>query len=129
MDVKRTARLIFWLLVLALVGAVGSCAAFYLPSTQKVYLTGAEIKRLDSKDGTLLRDIRYIQARTLDGENLVFKNEDTRWGFPFYFKFNSADLASETANIVRNDPDAIVLVSYYGIRSRVFDLYPNAVSF
>jgi hypothetical protein len=129
MDIKRAAR---WLsLGLALVVALGfaTCAGFYLPSTEKVHLTGTEIKRRDAKDGSISHDVRYIQARRLDGENIVFRNEDTRWGFPFYFKFDAADLASEAANVVRNDPDAVVLVTYYGLRSRVFDWYPNAVSF
>lgn len=129
MDYKRTAKTFATLVILAFLAAFGSCAAYYLPSTEKVTLTGTEIKRLDSKDGSILHDVRYLQGRTLDGQSIVFRNEDTRWGFPFYFKFNGADIASEVANIVRNEPDAIVLVTYYGARSQMLDLYPNAISF
>jgi hypothetical protein len=129
MDVKRSAKIVFFVLLSLVLLGFGACAAFFLPSTEKVYLTGTEIKRLDATDGSLLHDVRYIQARKFDGSNIVYRNEDTRWGFPFYFKFDAADMASEAANVVRNDPDAVVLVTYYGVRSRVFDLYPNAVSF
>lgn len=128
MDLKRGARISGVFVIIGITVMAVSFAAFYLPSTEKVYLTGTEIKRLDSKDGSLLHDVRYLQARKLDGENVVFKNEDTRWGFPFYFKFDAADMSSEAASIVHNDPDAVVLVTYYGVRSRVLDLYPNAVS-
>ena len=129
MNYARVARWTAVAILLALFGAFGSCAGFYLPSTEKVYLTGTEIKRLDAKDGSLLHDVRYIQARKIDGGNIVFRNEDTRWGFPFYFKFNSSDLASEAQGIANNDPQAVVLVTFYGVRSQVLDLYPNAVSF
>jgi hypothetical protein len=129
MDYKRTAKAFATLVILGFLAAYGSCAAYYLPSTEKVTLTGTEIKRLDSKDGSILHDVRYLQGRTLNGESIVFRNEDTRWGFPFYFKFNAADLSSEVANIVRNEPEAVVLVSYYGGRSQMLDLYPNTISF
>src|SRR5688572_27156731 len=129
MDINRTLRWASFVLLALIFASLAIAGAYYLPSTEKVYLTGTEIKRLDAKDGSILHDVRYLQARHLDGSNVVFRNEDTRWGFPFYFKFDAADMASEASNIVRNEPDTVVLVTYYGVRSRVFDLYPNAVSF
>jgi amino acid transporter len=128
MDVKRGAKITGWLILLFALAGVCSCAAFFLPSTEKVRLAGTEIKRLDAKDGTPLHDVRYIQAQKIDGSSLVFRNEDTRWGFPFYFKFDSADLAGEAQNIVKSQPEAVILVTYYGFRSQVLDLYPNIVS-
>ena len=32
------------------------------------------------------------------------------------------------ANTAQNDPDAVVLVSYYGVRSQMFDTFPNIIS-
>jgi len=127
MDVKRTAKLSGLVVLLSLLVGFGSCAAYFLPSTEKVHLTGTEIKRKDAKDGTPLHDVRYIQAQTLSGESIIFANEDTRWGFPFYFKFNASDLSAEAANIAKATPEATILVTSYGVRSQVFDLYPNAV--
>jgi hypothetical protein len=127
MEIKRVPWLTGIALLLLLIAGFGSCAAYYLPATEKVHLSGTEIKRQDAKDGTPMHDVRYIQATKLDGETLVFRNEDTRWGFPPYFKFTSADMASEAQAIAKSQPEAIVLVTYYGIRSRMLDLYPNAV--
>jgi hypothetical protein len=127
MEMKRVAWLTGIALMLLLVAGFGSCAAYYLPATEKVHLSGTEIKRQDAKDGTPMHDVRYIQATKLNGETLVFRNEDTRWGFPPYFKFTSADMASEAQQIAKSQPEATVLVTYYGVRSQMLDLYPNAV--
>lgn len=108
-----------------------SCAhATFLPSTEKVNITGTEVKRLEpTQADPNVRDRRYILARRVaDGEPLSYLNEDTRWGWPFYFKFNSADVSSQAADIVRSQPDAVVLVKYYGLRSAMLDEFPNVVS-
>ena len=107
--------------------------AYYLPSTVKVRVTGTEIKRMDHRAGaegkiSPTRDVRLIIARSVESQKtLVFRNEDTRWGWPFYFKFNSGTLAGDAINIVQTDPDATVLLTFYGWRLEMFDLYPNVV--
>lgn len=108
-----------------------SCAhASFLPSTEKVNITGTEVKRMNAtQQDPGLSDRRYILARRIsDGEPISFLNEDTRWGWPFYFKFNSADVSAQAADIVRSQPDAVVLVKYYGFRSAMLDEFPNVVS-
>lgn len=111
---------------LVLVGT-GSCASCYLPRTDKVNITGTEVKRLDA--GTALRDVRYIQTQHVPDKTAeVFRNEDTRFGWPPYFKFNAVDLAGEAARIAKNEPEAVVLVTYYGYKSNVLGLSPNVVS-
>jgi len=103
---------------------------YYLPSTRKVQVTGTDVKRTDTAavDDTITsRDMRLINTRDpIDGETHVYRNEDTRWGWPPYFKFDSGDLAGDAANIMAHQPNATVLITYYGWRIPMMDLYPNA---
>lgn len=125
--VRRIALVAVGLVVLGWVLA----SAYYLPTTDKVHITGTEVKREDftRSDGTKdSRDVRYIMASTLDGEVRTYRNEDTGWGFPPYFKFNSGDLAAQASAIARNQPEAVVLVRFYGTRAHLLSLYPNALS-
>ncbi len=110
-----------------MIAGLATCSGYYLPSTEKVHVSGTEIKRRDAKEGGVVHDVRYILAQRLDGSSLVFRNEDTGWGFPFYFKFDAADLSGEAQNIASSQREAVVLVTYYGVRSRILDLYPNVV--
>jgi len=106
---------------------------YYLPSTVLVHVTGHEVKRMDTgqdKAGgqAVTRDVRFIYAKGVeDGEDYIFRNEDTGWGWPPYAKFDSGDLAAKANNIKETQPDATVLVTYYGWRITYFDLYPNLV--
>jgi hypothetical protein len=106
--------------------------AYFLPSAEKVVITGTEVKRMDvepsSKSGARTRDVRYIVTRTLDGATLVFRNEDTGWGWPPYFKFNSGDLMGQATNFEGEQEGAVVLVRYYGWRFPLLDQYPNVLS-
>ena len=107
-------------------------ASYYLPRTELVHVTGTEIKRLDrdQQDGsTVTTDVRYVMTKRIDdGSAMVFRNEDTGWGWPPYFKFDSGDLAGEAMNIAKTSGDATVLVRYYGWRTNLFSWYPNIVS-
>src|SRR5574344_2718317 len=73
---------------------------YYLPEKSLATITGVEVKRVD-KDGPIGRenpadgpttDVYYIYTSQPDDEVRVFRNEDTRWSWPWYFKFNSADV-------------------------------------
>jgi hypothetical protein len=108
-----------------------SCAhATFLPSTEKVNIRDTEVKRSNAtQEDPTVRDKRYILARRIsDGEAISFLNEDTRWGWPFYLKFNAADLAAQASDIKETQPDAVVLIKYYGFRSSLLDEFPNIVS-
>ena len=56
---------------------------------------------------------------------MVYRNEDTGWIYPPYFKFDSADLQAAAANLARGDE--WVVVTHYGWRIRWASVYPNAV--
>ncbi|MGJ8625061.1 MAG: DUF1523 family protein [Yoonia sp.] len=64
-----------------------------------------------------------------DNETMVFRNEDTGWIYPPYFKFDSSDLQAESAaSISTTQPYEWVIVRHYGWRIRFLSIYPNAVS-
>lgn len=123
-------RIVWTSLILLLLLTLGSLSLF-LPRTSKVHITGTEVKRQDAKlnanEGTS-RDIRYIYAVDKNNEPLVFRNEDTGWSWPPYFKFDSGDISSEAMNLAQKTPKPTVLVTSYGLRVRVLSLYPNVVA-
>ncbi|MDE3080016.1 MAG: DUF1523 family protein [Paracoccaceae bacterium] len=74
------------------------------------------------------RDIKFIQAIRPNGQPIVFRNEDTGWGWPPYFKFDSFDLETEASNYISTqDKPKWVMVTYYGWRSQFLTIFPNAV--
>lgn len=56
---------------------------------------------------------------------MVYRNEDTGWIWPPYFKFDSSDLQAEAASSARGDDWAVI--THYGWRVRWASIYPNAV--
>ena len=125
-----------------LLTTVGLFLFYHLPRTAVVQISGTDVKRVDQESGKVVDrndaadqsrttrntvDVRYINSLTLDGKTMVFRNEDTGWGWPPYFKFDSADLTAQ-AQAYASDPEKPwVLVKYYGWRIRIFSMFPNAV--
>ncbi|MHC1479401.1 DUF1523 family protein [Frateuria aurantia] len=132
----KVIRRIAWLVLLALVIAVGAGLNYVLPEHAVVHVTGTEVKRVD-KDGVVsaenpadgpTRDVYFINAVTPDGQHTrVFANDDTRFGFPWYFKFDAADQQARAQSLAQT-PGQLAIVTYYGWRLRMFDMFPNAVS-
>jgi len=113
---------------------------FYLPSYDIVRITSTDVKRMDvqGKDfvseggtvaGAITRDVRYIYATWPDNKPRVYRNEDTGWGFPFYFKFDTSNLQA-IAEDIKSTPEnpKWVIVKHYGWRSTIFTMFPNAIS-
>lgn len=108
---------------------------YVTPAYNATYVTGLEVKRVD-KDGPITkanpadgptRDVYYIYTKKEEGAKpMVYRNEDTRWGFPFYFKFGSADLQANASGFQENKQ--LVQVKSYGWRLKMWDEYPNIVS-
>jgi len=77
-----------------------------------------------------IRDIRFIDAVYPDGESvMVYRNEDTGWFWPPYFKWDSSTLQAEAQNL-KSDKSAPqwVAITHYGWRMPIFSIFPNAVS-
>ena len=95
----------------------------------------------DDQSATLInRDVQFIQSvkkRTwLFGfiqrdatEVMVYRNEDTGWGWPFYFKFDTANLQTEAADLssTAQNPQWAVM-THYGWRNEYLSAFPNAIT-
>ncbi len=132
----RTAKRVFWIVLLTFIALFLN---FYLPSKDVVRIVGTDVKRMDVvsretlKEGDGLagadtRDVRFINAVWPDGSPRVFRNEETDWGFPWYFKFDSSNIQAIAQDAVSTaaDPKWFV-VSHYGWRIEIFSMFPNAV--
>jgi hypothetical protein len=79
--------------------------------------------------GVERRDIRFIEAVRPNGDVSVYRNEDTGWVWPPYFKYDSANLQAEASNLIStNDHPQWVVITHYGWRTPFFSVYPNAVN-
>jgi len=125
-------------LLLFIVGAV--LLNYYLPSRDVVRIVGTEVKRIDIGKGApfwdradigtndeATRDVRFINAEFPSGKTKVYRNEDTGWGFPPYFKFDSSDVTAKAQALSKQD-EQWVAVRHYGWRIRLFSIFPNATS-
>jgi hypothetical protein len=86
--------------------------------------------RPDEQSSTLIsRDVQFIQGVRVNGKPTVYRNEDTGWSWPPYFKFDTANLYTEANDAVstRADPEWY-LVTHYGWRNEFFSSFPNAIS-
>jgi Protein of unknown function (DUF1523) len=80
-------------------------------------------------EGAETRDIRFIDAVFEDGSVIVYRNEDTGWVWPPYFKYDSSNLQAEATNLKSTAADPQwVSVTHYGWRFPLLSIYPNAVN-
>ena len=115
---------------------VAAILHYSLPSRDVVRIVGTDVVRKDVKrrdaDGnrmTVTRDVRLINAIWPGGGERVYRNEDTGWGWPPYFKFDTADLAAEATDMVSSAETPIwVVVRHYGWRIPMISMFPNALS-
>ena len=136
-------RYIFWALSVIVVITFSGMLHYTLPQKDIVRITGTEVIRKDFSGWTRLfysnsgdsgdalgttRDLRLINARRADGTVMVYRNEDTSLGWPFYFKFDTSNLQAEAEDLIStsNDPKW-VMIKHYGWRSTLISIYPNAV--
>lgn len=116
---------------IVLIGAVN----YAMPSYESTIITGMEVRRMD-KDGLIskvnqpdgaVRDVYFLFAEQPESKKImVYRNEDTGWGLPLYFKFNSADLQAK-AQAYANEKQ-LVEVKYYGWRINWLNEFRNIVS-
>lgn len=79
-------------------------------------------------ESTATRDIRFIDAAYPDGDVMVYRNEDTGWIWPPYFKYDSSNLQAEAGNLKSSaEAPKWVVVTHYGWRFPLLSIYPNAV--
>ena len=74
-------------------------------------------------------DVQFIQAVQPDGDPMVYRNEDTGWGWPPYFKFDTANLYTDANDAISSkDAPEWYAVTHYGWRNEFLSTFPNAVS-
>lgn len=110
-----------------------SVTNYILPAYHQTYVTGTEVKRID-QEGVITkvkpiigetRDVYFINTK-IDNDLMVYRNEDTRFGFPFCFKFDSADIQAKAQAF--NNAKQLVEIKYYGWRNQFIDEFPNVIS-
>jgi hypothetical protein len=75
---------------------------------------------------TTSRDIRFIDGVFDGGSTITYRNEDTGWFWPPYFKWDSSTLQAEATNAERQSGQWVA-VTHYGWRLPIFSIFPNAV--
>jgi hypothetical protein len=75
------------------------------------------------------RDIRFIDAVFPDGKTtMTYRNEDTGWLWPPYFKWDSSTLQAEATNYKSTPGNPRwVAITHYGWRMPIISVFPNAV--
>lgn len=74
------------------------------------------------------RDVRFIDTMRTNGKPLVFRNEDTGFIWPPYFKYDSSNLQAIASDMKSASADPRwVSVTSYGWRVAWASIYPNAV--
>ncbi|WP_190320619.1 DUF1523 family protein [Helicobacter pylori] len=127
--VRNVVLFILTAIFLALMLLVSYC----MPHYSVAVISGVEVKRMNENENTpnnkevktLARDVYFVQ--TYDPKDkksvTVYRNEDTHFSFPFYFKFNSADISALAQSLVNQQ----VEVQYYGWRINLFNMFPNVI--
>ncbi|MGF1503344.1 MAG: DUF1523 family protein [Paracoccaceae bacterium] len=115
--------------------AVAALLHYSLPARDVVRITHQEVKRQDQtiltddgREQVQTRDVSFIYVVGTDGREREYRNEDTDLGWPPYFKFNTANVASRAANLqsTAENPKWVV-ITHYGWRIQVFSMFPNIV--
>jgi hypothetical protein len=81
-------------------------------------------------EGIVNRDVFFIQTvQARNGRVMVYRNEDTGWGWPPYFKFDASNLQAEAGDLRSTaENPKWVAIRHYGWRNEFLSIYPNAVS-
>ena len=136
-------RWVRWSFLLLIALLVGGFLHYTLPGRDVVRITGTEIIRADlsgwnrmfyarsdtgNTEGTNL-DLRLINTTRPDGRVSVYRNEDTGFGWPPYFKLDSSNLHAEAADLTSTSASPQwVVITHYGWRMPALSIYPNAVA-
>jgi len=135
--------MIKWIFRLILITLLVAVLHYNLPQRDIVRITDTYEKRVDpganiwfwssgdagSAAGNSNRDVFFIQTTGANGKPSVYRNEDTGFGWPPYFKFNTSNLQARAADLISKADDQTpqwVAVSHYGWRIELLSIFPNA---
>ena len=115
---------------------------YTLPQTDIVRIVGTENRRMDLGENSWFwaapdvgtgsgasRDVFFVNAVYPNGKTMEYRNEDTGWGWPPYFKMNSSSITT-AAKALQSTAAAPkwVAITHYGWRNQLFTIFPNAIS-
>ncbi|MCE6950453.1 DUF1523 family protein [Cereibacter sphaeroides] len=130
---------------LALVALLIAAFLHYtLPQHDIVRIVGTNTQRMDLGENSFFfaapdagtnvanagsRDVKFIQAVFPNGKTMVYRNEDTGWGWPPYFKVNSFDVQAKATDLTSTSgTPQWVSITHYGWRNQLFTIFPNALN-
>ncbi len=135
-------RWIKWIVTTLLIVCVVAVFHYTLPQRDIVRIIDADQRRQDFGWNSIFwanpdagssklptRDVRFIDTIMPNGSVMVFRNEDTGFSWPFYFKFDSSNVNAQAKELIsaKGNP-TWVAVRHYGWRNEFFTIYPNATS-
>lgn len=118
---------------------------YVLPQHDIVRITDTDTRRIDFGENSIFwaspdagtattpaqttRDVKFIETIQTNGRPMVYRNEDTGWIWPPYFKFDSYNLQTEASDLRSTSADPRwVVITHYGWRNEFLTIFPNAVS-
>ena len=115
---------------------------YTLPQHDIVRIVGTENRRIDiganswfwagpdvGTAASASRDVYFINAVYPDGGTMEYRNEDTGWGWPPYFKMDSSSTQTQAKDLISTSAAPIwVSVTHYGWRNQLFTIFPNAIA-
>lgn len=131
-----------WAFIILFWGTIAAALHYTLPKHDFVRITDTYEKRIDPGENSLFwaaqdvgsdattpnRDVFFIQTRLANGKVMVYRNEDTGWSWPPYFKLNSSNLQAEAADLKSSaEAPKWVAMRHYGWRNEFISIFPNAV--
>lgn len=133
-----------WFFILVFWTFVAAFFHYTLPQQDIVRITDTYEKRIDFGENSIFwagadagndvsvanRDVFFIQTKLANSDDvMVYRNEDTSWGWPPYFKFDTTNLQAEAGDMksIADEPQYAIL-KHYGWRNEFMSIFPNAVS-
>ena len=115
---------------------------YTLPQTDIVRIVGTENRRIDFGENSWFwaapdvgtssqtsRDVFFINAIYPNGKTMEYRNEDTGWGWPPYFKMDSFSTQTEAKELISTpETPKWAAITHYGWRNQLFTIFPNAIS-
>ena len=130
-----------WVFVALILVMLGGFLHYVLPQHDIVRVVNTEVRRVspgqnavfwssaDADDVAGTRDVFFIETIRPNGNPAVYRNEDTGWIWPPYFKFDSANVQALAKDMESNEADPRwVAIRHYGWRIEFFSIFPNATS-
>ena len=131
-------RYVKWLFIICFWTLVAGIFHYTLPQKDIVRITDTYAKRIDFGENSIFwassdvgnaeavvnRDVFFIQTRRANDSIMVYRNEDTGWGWPPYFKFDTSNLQAEAADLVSS---LLSLVARFRLTPEVADVASRAI--